>query len=142
MRKLFFLFIFSGLSTFSFAQKLPKKEVPSVVLNQFQIQFPKAFDIEWEKTTNGYKVEFDTKRSKDHEVWYSIEGKVLKHKEELSERNLPQTIINYIENNYKGYKIDDVDKITEKGKVVYQIEVEKRANEIILRFDEKGNLTP
>ena len=41
------------------AQEMPKSEVPSVVLNNFNTQFSKATDIEWSKKRDFYHVDFE-----------------------------------------------------------------------------------
>jgi len=140
MKKLILFFIALVAFNNSFAQDLRKSEVPSVVLNQFNSKFPKAFDVEWEKDGDLYKVEFETKWNNDHDVWFNSEGKIIKQKEELSARDLPQAIKDYINQEYKNYKVDDVDKITENNRVVYKVEVENRKREINLFFNEDGTL--
>lgn len=138
--KLILFFIALVAFNNSFAQDLRKSEVPSVVLNQFNSKFPKAFDVEWEKDGDLYKVEFETKWNNDHDVWFNSEGKIIKQKEELSARDLPQAIKDYINQEYKNYKVDDVDKITENNRIVYKVEVENRKREINLFFNEDGTL--
>ncbi len=140
MKKLILFFIALVAFNNSFAQDLRKSEVPSVVLNQFNSKFPKAFDVEWEKDGDLYKVEFETKWNNDHDVWFNSEGKIIKQKEELSARDLPQAIKDYINQEYKNYKVDDVDKITENNRVIYKVEVENRKREINLFFNEDGTL--
>lgn len=140
MKKLILFFIALVAFNNSFAQDLRKSEVPSVVLNQFNSKFPKAFDVEWEKDGDLYKVEFETKWNNDHDVWFNSEGKIIKQKEELSARDLPQAIKDYINQEYKNYKVDDVDKITENNRIVYKVEVENRKREINLFFNEDGTL--
>lgn len=140
MKKLFLLLTLLGAVTISAAQDLHKRQVPSVVLNQFEKQFPKAKEVEWEKSGELYKVEFETNWSDDHDVWYNAEGKMVKHKEELSSRNLPKSIQEYLSKEYKYYKIDDVERITENDEVIYKVEVERRDREIKLLFHEDGSL--
>lgn len=140
MKKLFLLLTLLGAVTISAAQDLHKRQVPSVVLNQFEKQFPKAKEVEWEKSGELYKVEFETNWSNDHDVWYNAEGKMVKHKEELSSRNLPKSIQEYLSKEYKYYKIDDVERITENDEVIYKVEVERRDREIKLLFHEDGSL--
>lgn len=140
MKKLFLLLTLLGAVTISAAQDLHKRQVPSVVLNQFEKQFPKAKEVEWKKSGELYKVEFETNWSDDHDVWYNAEGKMVKHKEELSSRNLPKSIQEYLSKEYKYYKIDDVERITENDEVIYKVEVERRDREIKLLFHEDGSL--
>lgn len=127
-----------GIFNMASAQKIQKSEVPSVILNQFNVQFPKAKDVEWKIVGQQYKVEFELPRDKDHDVWYNSGGEIVKHKEELQKKDLPESIRKQINQEYKDYKIDDVDRITEGKSVVYVVEVEKRGTEIKLRYDQNG----
>lgn len=140
MKKLFLVIMALGMCHLGFSQKIQADRVPSVILNQFNTQFPKATDIKWKKVIEYYKVEFETGRDIDHDVWYNSEGKMVKHKEEISARELPTVIKEYIKQNYAEYKIDDVDKITEGKNVTYKVEIEKRDREINLYFNENGTL--
>ena len=125
----------------AFAQRITQDQVPSVILNSFQQAFPKATDIEWRKNVNSYKVEFEIGIFEDdHDVWYDKSGKMLKHDEELPKRDLPKAIISTIEKDFAGYKVDEVDKITEDNTVTYHVEIEKNDSELKVVFDAKGKV--
>lgn len=125
----------------AFAQKVSQNQVPSVIVNNFQQAFPKASDVEWREKGNSYKVEFETGIFEDdHEVWYDKTGKMLKHKEDLSKRDIPKSIITTIQNDFNGYKIDDADKTTAGDSVTYKVELEKRHSELNVVFDANGKV--
>ena len=46
-------------TTSIFAQDLTESQVPSVIVNNFKKEFPKASDVEWEKKGEQYNVEFE-----------------------------------------------------------------------------------
>lgn len=106
------------------AQDIPQSQVPSVIVNEFNKQFPKATDVEWEMDGSLYNVEFEIGWNIDHEVWYNAEGKVVKHKEDISKSELPKAVIDRIKTDFKGYSIDDLERISDNGKVVYKMELE------------------
>lgn len=99
-------------TTVVFAQDIPQSQVASVVVNQFNIDFPKAKDVEWEFKNNVYNVDFEQGWSKDFEAWYSVDGNQIRVEEELSKHELPKTISASIETKFPSYRIDDVEKIT------------------------------
>ncbi|WP_026955063.1 PepSY-like domain-containing protein [Algoriphagus vanfongensis] len=105
------------------AQDLLTQQVPSVILNQFQTEYPKASDIDWEIKGDLYQVEFETGWNVDHEIWYNAEGKILKHKEDISEDDLPKAVKDKIKADFKGYSLDDLERITDKGTIVYKLEL-------------------
>ena len=130
-----------GTLSFSQAQDLPKSQVPSVILNQFNSQFPKATDVEWEMDGNLYNVEFEIGWNRDHDVWYDAEGKMVKQKEEIASKELPQAVHKTIETGFKGYSTDDVERITDEGKIFYKLELNsllKQDWEVV--FDANGNI--
>ena len=119
------ILIIAALNIFSFsqAQDIPQSQVPSVILNAFTSQFPKAADVEWEMSGSLYQVEFEIGWNIDHEVWYNDSGKIVKHKEDISTKELPKKVRNSIKTDFRGYTIDDLERITENGKVVYKMEL-------------------
>lgn len=127
-----------GICNVAMAQKIRKSEVPSVILNQFNVQFPKATDIKWKVDGELHKVEFELSWGKDHDVWYNASGTMVKHKEELQKSDLPEIIRKQIAQEFSGYKIDDVDRVTEGKTVVYIVEVEKRDHELKVVYDQNG----
>ena len=105
------------------AQEIPQNQVPSVILNDFHQQFPKATDIEWEMDGSSHHVEFELGWNIDHEIWYTTDGKISKHKEEISKKELPKAVQNSIEANFKGYSIDDLERITDNSDTFYKMEL-------------------
>ena len=122
------------------AQNIPQSQVPSLVLNNFKQSFPRAYDVEWEIKNNEYRVEFETKGSKDHEVWYDNSGKLLKHKEDIAKRKLPAAIQATIKTDFSGYRVDGVKKITTGTTVQFSVELKSFKEEWKVFFDEKGKV--
>jgi len=123
------------------AQNIHQNEVPSVILNNFQKSFPKAADIDWEIKGNLYEVEFETGfLGDDHKVLYSRDGKLVRHEEEISKSNLPKTVLTSIKKSFNGYRTDDIKKITEAGKVIYNIELKNISQEWKVVFDAQGKI--
>jgi len=111
-----------------FGQDIRPSEVPTVIMTTFQKEHPKAYDVEWELDGINYKVEFHTGlMGNEYKIWYDPKGNIIRQKQEISHTDLPKDVIKAIHTNYptsKGYRIDDVDKITEGREVVYVVEVE------------------
>ena len=123
------------------AQDIMTSEVPNIILDSFNKEFPNARDIEWEKKGEHYKVEFEIGRH-DHDVLINTAGQILGHKEDIANSQLPSVIKNKIKTDYKGYRIDGADKQTIGNKVLYKIEIESgRSNnkkELDLILDQEG----
>lgn len=121
-----------------YAQDLPQQDVPSVVVNVFNQRFPKAVDVEWEKKGDLYNVEFEIGR-RDHEAWIDGKGNMVRHKQEISSRELPKAVTSSIKKMFTAYRLSDVDKIQEGDKTRYKVEVKTLTAEQDLWFDDKGN---
>ncbi|VXC14439.1 MULTISPECIES: PepSY-like domain-containing protein [Chryseobacterium] len=123
------------------AQDIRQSEVPSIILNHFQKSFPKAADIDWEIKGNYYEVEFETGfLGDDHKILYSRDGKLVRHEEEISKSNLPKTVLASIKRSFNGYRTDDIKKITEGGKVIYNVELKNYSQEWKVIFDAQGRI--
>lgn len=123
------------------AQDIHQSEVPSIILNSFQKTFPKASDIDWEIKGNLYEVEFETGfLGDDHKVLYSRDGKLVRHEEKISKSNLPKTVLASIKRSFNGYRTDDIKKITEGGKVIYNVELKNYSQEWKVVFDAQGKI--
>lgn len=123
------------------AQDIRQSEVPSIILNHFQKSFPKAADIDWEIKGNYYEVEFETGfLGDDHKILYSRDGKLVRHEEEISKSNLPKTVQASIKRSFNGYRTDDIKKITESGKVIYNVELKNYSQEWKVVFDAQGRI--
>ncbi|NQX41169.1 Putative beta-lactamase-inhibitor-like, PepSY-like [Pedobacter steynii] len=129
--------LFSGLT---YAQDIPVKEVPSVVLNSFSKAFPQAVKVDWEKKGDLFNADFDIGR-RDHEVWLNHKGAIVKYKKELRSRELPSVVANSIKKNFKGFRIDDVDKYEEEKQFFYKVELKTLSEEKKVVFDAQGKIS-
>jgi len=139
--KQFTFVAFILMASLAFSQDIRQSEVPSTILTSFQRDYPSAYDIEWEMDGANYKVEFETGLiGKDCKIWYDKSGAIIRKKEELSQSDLPKSVLAKINEKYpssEGYRIDDIDKITQGKEIIYRVEV-KGASEWKALFDEKG----
>ncbi|WP_405384784.1 PepSY-like domain-containing protein [Maribacter sp. LLG6340-A2] len=106
------------------AQDMDPNTVPANLKNNFEQRYPAASDVEWEMEDDAYKVEFEM-NAQEHEIWYAPDGNTTKTEQELTEADLPQAIRNTITDSYSGFKIDEVEKTTEKGSTTYEVELQK-----------------
>lgn len=123
-----------------FAQDVPESEVPSVILNTFKKEFPKASDVEWERQGEQYNVDFEIGFFTDFEAWFDASGKLLRQSEDISESDLPNAVKDAIKKQFDGYHIDDVEKITESNVETFLVEIEKGNDEKHLYFSNDGKI--
>lgn len=139
MKKIMFLACTLLYAVVGFGQDLKETEVPSVVLNTFRQQFPKAMDTEWKLKAALYKVEFEIGKD-DHEVWLEKTGKIVKHKEEIKSEQLPKEVVAAINKEYKGYKIHDPKRTDNAGVVTYKVELKSANAELDITYDQNGKV--
>lgn len=122
------------------AQDVHPNEVPTNLKQNFEQAYPQASDVEWEMDGQSYKVEFDQQRQ-EHEIWYTSDGSTTKMEQEITEAALPQAIKTVIASTYAGYKVDSVEKTTENGTAVYEVELEKGwSDELDVVFNDNGKV--
>lgn len=126
-------------SSLSYAQDIPAKDVPAVVMNAFNRAFPKAAKVEWEMKGDLYNADFDVDR-RDHEVWLNSKGGIVKHKQELRGRELPAAVSQSLKRNFKGFWIDEVDKYEVAKQFFYKVELKTLTQEKNLVLDSKGQV--
>ncbi|MGO3708159.1 PepSY-like domain-containing protein [Mesonia hippocampi] len=123
-----------------FAQDIPSSQVPSVIVNNFKKEFPKANDIEWEMQGDLYNVDFEIGWFTDYEAWFTASGKLIKQTQEISKSDIPKAVANAIKTQYKEYRIEDAKKIIENGVETYKIELEKWDEDFDVIYSKSGNL--
>lgn len=121
------------------AQDIPQAQVPSVVLNAFKKDFPKAKDIEWELKGELYQVDFEIGFA-DHEVTLDNTGKLVKHKQEIKQAELPQAVATVIAKDFNGYRVSDISKTIDNAVTTYKLDLKKGQEEWEVTFDETGNI--
>lgn len=104
-------------------QDISRDKVPSLVLNTLKAKYPVSNDVEWEKHGNLYEAEFDINDSIEVSALIDETGKMVMQKRDVPNSELSSAIRTVIQNQYKDYMIDDVEKIEKEGAVYYQVEL-------------------
>lgn len=138
--KMQMLLVLLMATTISFGQDIPEAQVPSIIVNKFKAKFPKASDVEWEMEGNLYNVDFEIGWSTDYEAWYTASGNLVKHTQEISQKDLPQAVKNAVKKQYPGYRIDDAKKISTNGIETYKVELEKKHEDLDVIFSKEGQV--
>ena len=136
--QIFLIFLLSTATLFS--QDVLQSDVPSIIVNNFKKEFPKASNVEWEIKNNQYNVDFKIGWFTDFDAWFTQEGKLVKYTEEISNSKLPKKIKEYVKNNFADFKIEDAKKVVTNGVLTYKIEIEKRNFEQNLIFSKNGTI--
>lgn len=124
----------------AFAQDIRVQHgVPAAVEKSFKKKFPNAKEVEWARNGDRLEADFDVSRT-DHKALYQPNGKLLAWKCDIRAGALPPAVTKAIRTQYKGYKIDDAEKVTRDKTELYQVELDGNPDDIRLVFDKEGNI--
>jgi Putative beta-lactamase-inhibitor-like, PepSY-like len=136
MKKLFVLFALALAVISCDEKKLKDKEVPTIVKEAFQKQFPSAKKAEWENEDGKFEVSFEQDDKEMSAVFTAANGALEETEVEIKKEELPAQALAYISQNYKDEKIQETAKITKaNGEINFEAEVKGRD----LIFDSNGN---
>ena len=126
-----------------FRKELKESEIPASILDPLKGQYP-SLDIddaklleEAGKTTYHLDVEIN---DKEHLFWFDGSGKMLKHKQDLRNSEIPAAVMTSVSSMFPGYEIRDADKITEGGNTIFEIELRKSKDRVRVIFNPQGEV--
>ena len=127
-----------AISTVGFAQTKDKKEVPKVVKEAFQKEYPNT-KVKWDVEKDGFEAEFKM-NGKEASADYDKAGHKLATEIEISKTEFPAKALAYIATTYPNKKIKETAKITDnKNVITYEAEVKIDGKDSDLIFDTSGN---
>lgn len=134
MKKTMLLVAFAMVVSLGFGQKIKSANVPAVVKNAFEKQYPTVKEATWDKEKNQYEASFDLDKV-DHSVLMDESGKIIETEIEIELNQLPKGVVDYVKKNYKGASVKEAAKITDaNGTVTYEAEIKG----MDLLFDSNG----
>ncbi|MEO7119470.1 MAG: PepSY-like domain-containing protein [Ginsengibacter sp.] len=137
-----FAVILFALINISFAQQNEggheRINVPAAVKDANMKKYPesKTFHITWEKENGNYEANWGGKDGEANSVQYTPTGNFIEIVKAIPVSELPQNVITYVNQHYKGTKITEAGKVTDaKGNTSYEAEI--KGKDVI--FDKEGN---
>lgn len=103
-------------------QDIPANKVPNEVNHAFSRNFNNPADVAWKKTETGYEVDFDL-GNVDHSARYSSTGDLLMIKMALNEQDLPRVIRQKIIDDFREFKIEDIDQVKTADRLLFQVKL-------------------
>jgi uncharacterized membrane protein YkoI len=127
------------LLTTAAAQDIPSSNVPDAVFKAFKLKFPRTSKVDWELKGNEYEAEFYIDK-KEYKAIYSPSGKLLRYKGELKNNELPTLLKKAISNQFKGYRIDEAERVEKNGRLFYQVKLEGAPRDEKVIFNSNGTV--
>lgn len=110
--------------------------VAEAVLKEFANRYP-GIDAEWEKDNGMIKAEF-WQDGTEVEVWFDQDGTWVRTETDFK-GTLPAAVQGYVDHNYPGYVIDDIDLVETPTDYYYEIELDHASKpDITIKVREDG----
>lgn len=120
-------------------KSVDEKDVPAKFVQDFKKRRPEIEQAKWQMVdstcyianfvSSGNQVSMRFKNTSVETAW------------NVPLEYTPKTILNYIEENYKGYKIESIDIVELRNKKSYMATIYKKNEEVKLQFDLQGYFT-
>ena len=123
----------------SFAQEIPEAQVPASVVAAFKKDFPQATETKWEKKADAHSVKFKV-NGVEHKGWLDNNGKMVKHKVDIKESELPAAVTATLKKDYSNFKVSGVYKMLEGNATTYEMDLKNDQEKWEAVFAEDGKL--
>jgi|GEM_PF-3121815 len=138
MKKIFLSILLLIFCEAGFSQELAPAKIPVPVMNTFNIKFPKALSTKWQRPGLFYNVTF-TMGVAEHEASIDSVGTVLRHEYDISSRSLPKPVLDNLIQNYRLFKIEDVQRIdVGRTSTTYRVQIKFDSEQYKVIFDQSG----
>jgi uncharacterized membrane protein YkoI len=138
----FLLFALAGVFLFGCKSNTAVDEetgdIPAVVKNNFQSQYTKSTDVEWEAEGDNYEAEF-LENGKEMSVVYDPQGNLIETETEIETDVLPTGIFTYINENHPNSELEEAESVENQDGQFFEVTIEDENDiEIELLFDPDG----
>jgi hypothetical protein len=127
------------LAVTSFAQEIAEAQVPASVVTAFKKDFPQATETKWEKKADTHTVKFKI-GGVEHKGWLDSNGKLVKHKIDIKESELPAAVAAALKKEYSNFKVSGVYKMLEGNATTYEMDLKNDQEKWEAVFGEDGKI--
>lgn len=139
--KLYLMALLVGIFTLQSCDDDDPRVIPTSVKNAFAQKYPSSVAYDWEKDRGYYVAEFRND-GREAEAWFNPDGTWVKTETDFVDV-LPEAVQDYIDVNYPGYRIDDVDWVETPSDEYFDIELERNGKkDVYLHIRANGERIP
>lgn len=120
-------------------KSVDEKNVPAKFVQDFKKRRPEVEQANWKMIDSTSYIAYF--KSAGNNVSMKFKNTSVETAWNVPLEYTPKTILNYIEENYSGYKIESVDIVDVRNKKSYVATIVKRQEEMKLQFDLQGIFT-
>jgi len=131
--------LFSGLLALGACAQ--KSNPPKEVTSAFSTKFGTVKDLKWDQEdANEWEAEFKMNGT-EMSASFDQSGTWLETETEIKKRDLPENILNAVNTQFEGWKIEEVEKIEMPDFSGYELAIEQGENEKEILVSEDGKIT-
>lgn len=141
MKKLLVLIVCLAFVLGVSATNQKDEKIPAAAKTGFAAKFPTAQKVKWSIEKPGeFEAEF-TLNGVETSALFDAKGTLLETEAEINAKELPQAVKATLAKDFAGYKLDEIEKVTDmNGTVTYEMEVTKGKEKQEVRFDLAGKI--
>jgi hypothetical protein len=114
--------------------------VPSIVRESFEKQFPNAANVEWSKESEDeFEAEYELNGAEQSSN-YNAAGEWLITETEIAQSELPTAVQETIIREFFGYTIDEVEKAETSDGLFFELQLKKDKKEIEVKIASDGKM--
>lgn len=124
-----------------YRRELQDSEIPTAIMKMIKTEYgsleiKRAKYVE-DKGYINYIIGGDI-NGKDNAFWFDIQSNFLRHKQDLRDSEIPESILQEVKTNYAAYIIKDADKIQTKNDLTYLLKLQNSKEQVYVTFDKSG----
>jgi hypothetical protein len=126
-----------------YRKELKNSEIPTEIQNLIKIKYGNLDVDRTEYIEENGTILYYLKgeiNDKDHEFTFEGKTKILQHKQDLRDNEIPDLILSSVKKWYSGYEIRDADLREDSTASFYIIQLRKSKENLTVTFNQKGDL--
>ena len=136
MKKIILILTLLIISSTVYSQSISEDQVPNEIKENFYSNY-KAENVKWELEGGVYEAQY-LQEGKEVSVHYKSTGDVVAVETHIDPLSLPETITEYVANNYPGAAITEAEHIWTSHGNFYGLELKSETKSSELLFSESG----
>ncbi len=137
MKNLFLVISIAAMFSLS-ACGQKSKDVPAEVKTAFELKFPDAKKVKWEKENEKvWEVEFKMSGT-EYSACFDADGAWKETEHEIKVSEIPAVVKSTLDSEFEGFEIDEAEMIESSEGTFYEFELEKGETEMEVVIDPNG----
>ena len=133
------VFLLSSCSKEKLEDEMKFSEVPTLVKTAFDSEFPSARNVRWRPSDKDFEAVYQ-KNGREKSILYDVNGKLQSEELEMSQREIPLAIKQYLSSIYVGSSVKRAKREKTEEGTFYEVTLIIDEKEVVFDFDADGKL--